>query len=167
MERLTLASLQYLPTAVLFVADLTAQCGTSLADQWKIREELRARFPTKPWLDVLSKADLLEEEIDEANDLMAARQAQQEGSSAGAVEPCFAPDAQPNVAADAIQFVAALPGALRVSSLTGSGVDELKAAMLCMLEAADLRREGVEVWENEEEEDEAASAELAPVAYYD
>lgn len=37
MERLTLASLQHLPTAVLFVADLTGECGTSVADQWRIR----------------------------------------------------------------------------------------------------------------------------------
>lgn len=37
MERLTLASLQHLPTAVLFVADLTGECGTSVADQWQIR----------------------------------------------------------------------------------------------------------------------------------
>ena len=37
MERLTLACLEHLPTAVLFVADLTAECGTSVADQWEIR----------------------------------------------------------------------------------------------------------------------------------
>ncbi len=37
MERLTLASLQHLPTAVLFVADLTGECGTTVADQWAIR----------------------------------------------------------------------------------------------------------------------------------
>jgi len=30
------------------------------ADQWRIRSELRARFPGKPWLDVLSKSDLLQ-----------------------------------------------------------------------------------------------------------
>lgn len=37
MERLTLACLQHLPTAVLVAADLTGQCGTSVADQWRIR----------------------------------------------------------------------------------------------------------------------------------
>jgi hypothetical protein len=37
MERLTLACLQHLPTAVLFVADLTGECGTSVANQWQIR----------------------------------------------------------------------------------------------------------------------------------
>ena len=30
------------------------------ADQWRIRSELRQRFPDKPWVDVLSKADLLQ-----------------------------------------------------------------------------------------------------------
>lgn len=37
MERLTLACLQHLPTAVLFIADLTGECGTSVGDQWRIR----------------------------------------------------------------------------------------------------------------------------------
>jgi len=37
MERLTLACLQHLPTAVLFVADLTGECGTTVANQWLIR----------------------------------------------------------------------------------------------------------------------------------
>lgn len=37
MERLTLACLQHLPSTVLFVLDLTAQCGTSVADQLAIR----------------------------------------------------------------------------------------------------------------------------------
>ena len=37
MERLTLACLNHLPSAVLFVLDLTAQCGTSVQDQLSIR----------------------------------------------------------------------------------------------------------------------------------
>lgn len=37
MERLTLASLQHLPTAMLFVVDLTEGCGTSVGDQRAIR----------------------------------------------------------------------------------------------------------------------------------
>ena len=37
MERLTLAAMQHLPTAVLFVMDLTGECGTSVAAQWRIR----------------------------------------------------------------------------------------------------------------------------------
>ena len=37
MEHLTLACLQHLPTAVLFVTDLTGECGTTVANQWAIR----------------------------------------------------------------------------------------------------------------------------------
>lgn len=37
MELLTLAALDCLPTSVLFVMDLTEECGTSIADQWAIR----------------------------------------------------------------------------------------------------------------------------------
>ncbi|GIL76667.1 hypothetical protein Vretifemale_6225 [Volvox reticuliferus] len=60
MEHLTLAALGYLDTAVLFVIDLTEECGTSVADQWEIRGEVRSRFPDRPWIDVLSKADMLQ-----------------------------------------------------------------------------------------------------------
>ena len=59
MENLTLACLEHLPCTVVFVTDLTAQCGTSVADQLAIRRELLGRFPGMAWLDVLSKADLL------------------------------------------------------------------------------------------------------------
>eukprot|EP00891_Asterochloris_glomerata_P003705 jgi/Astpho2/3705/gw1.00060.28.1_t len=61
MERLTLASLQHLPTAVLFVVDLTEGCGTSVGDQRAIRRDLKRAFPYKLWLDIFSKADLLED----------------------------------------------------------------------------------------------------------
>ncbi|KAG2426728.1 hypothetical protein HYH02_014768, partial [Chlamydomonas schloesseri] len=60
MERLTLAALGCLDSCVLWVGDLTEECGTGVADQWAIRSELRARFPEKPWIDVLSKSDMLE-----------------------------------------------------------------------------------------------------------
>lgn len=143
MERLTLACLQHLPTAVLFVADLTGQCGTSVADQWRIREELRQRFPGKPWVDVLSKADLLEEELDAADQLLGAagaagthtQQQQQVQQQQQGQQP--ASQQQPPVS-DALQFAAALPAALRVSSTSGEGVDALKLAMLQMLEQQPL-----------------------------
>lgn len=48
MERLTLACLNHLPSAVLFVLDLTAQCGTSVQDQLAIRSH-RIATP-HPWL---------------------------------------------------------------------------------------------------------------------
>jgi nucleolar GTP-binding protein len=131
MERLTLASLAHLPTVVMFVADLTGACGTPVAKQWAIRDELRARFPGKPWLDVLSKADLLEEEFDEADALAAVA-----GGAAGA--PAFGRGKSAGGAdADAVAFAAAAHGALRVSSLTGGGIEGLKDAMLaCLAEAA-------------------------------
>lgn len=98
------------------------------------REELRQRFPGKPWVDVLSKADLLEEELDEADRLLA--QQQQQAAAAGQGQ---APQQQqPHTAPSAVQFAAALPGALRVSSMSGAGVGALKGAMLRMLEEHDL-----------------------------
>lgn len=42
---------------------------------------------------------------------------------------------------DAVQFAVRVRGALRVSSTSGSGVDDLKAAMLRMLEQHDLQRQ--------------------------
>lgn len=59
MERLTLACMAHLPSSVLFIMDLTGQCGTSVAAQWDIRRDLRQAFPASPWLDVFTKADLL------------------------------------------------------------------------------------------------------------
>lgn len=65
MEMLTVATLEHLPTASLFVLDMTEGCGCSVQDQWEIRKELLHRFPYKLWIDVITKSDLLEEEIDE------------------------------------------------------------------------------------------------------
>jgi GTP1/Obg family GTP-binding protein len=69
MELLTLATLEHLPTAALFVLDLTEECGCSVQQQWRIRAELLQRFPKKRWLDVVTKADMLEEELDHAQEL--------------------------------------------------------------------------------------------------
>ncbi len=149
MERLTLASLQYLPTAVLFVADLTGECGTSVADQWAIRKELRERFEGKPWLDVLSKADLLEEEFGEADDRNIAKNSSNTNNE----------NVEVGVVNDAIDFAAAVPLAQRVSSLTGHGIDTLKESMLFMLEEYDLNSQGLEAWGDEEEEDGGAEGE--------
>lgn len=107
------------------------------------REELRQRFPGKPWVDVLSKADLLEEELDAADQLLGAagaagthtQQQQQVQQQQQGQQP--ASQQQPPVS-DAVQFAAALPAALRVSSTSGEGVDALKLAMLQMLEQQPL-----------------------------
>ena len=48
------------------------------------REELKARFPDKPWVDVLSKADLLEEELFEADELLRRSAQQQQQQQQGA-----------------------------------------------------------------------------------
>ena len=69
MEQLTIASLEHLPTAALFVFDLTEGCGCSVQEQWLIRAELLQRFPHKLWIDVVTKCDVLEEEIDYADEL--------------------------------------------------------------------------------------------------
>lgn len=61
MEALTLAAMQHLPTAVMYVMDLTGDAGdkcSSIADQLQLRKEVRARFPRRPWIDVVSKVDL-------------------------------------------------------------------------------------------------------------
>jgi nucleolar GTP-binding protein len=96
MERLTLAVLAFLPCGVMFVLDASGGCGVSLADQLTIRSELRTRFPDKPWLDVLSKWDLV-----------------QGGQAAFADDVAVLPD----------QLHA---GALRVSVTSGLGNDQLR-----------------------------------------
>jgi len=61
MEALTLAAMQHLPTAVMYVLDLSGGAGdkcSSIADQIQLRKEVRARFPRRPWIDVVSKYDL-------------------------------------------------------------------------------------------------------------
>ncbi|CAI9764636.1 unnamed protein product [Fraxinus pennsylvanica] len=60
-EKLTLAVLSHLPTAVLYVHDLSGECGTSPSDQFVIYKEIRERFLDHLWLDVVSKCDLLQE----------------------------------------------------------------------------------------------------------
>ena len=61
MESLTLAAMQHLPTAVMYVMDLSGGAGdkcSSVEDQLILRREVRARFPRRPWIDVVSKYDL-------------------------------------------------------------------------------------------------------------
>jgi nucleolar GTP-binding protein len=61
MEALTLAAMQHLPTAVMYVMDLSGEAGdkcSSVADQLQLRREVRDRFPRRPWIDVVAKYDL-------------------------------------------------------------------------------------------------------------
>jgi hypothetical protein len=144
MELLTLAALQHLPSSVVFVADLTEECGTSVADQWAIRRELRARFPAKPWIDVLSKADLLLEvwEVVEQQQLQQQQQQQRsEHSSSSSSSSSSAEDGDGIAAAgdddvqDAVQFAAALADAVRVSSVTEQGLGQLQEGLVQMLQS--------------------------------
>ncbi|KAL5566122.1 hypothetical protein UlMin_029286 [Ulmus minor] len=61
LEKLTLAVLSHLPTAILFVHDLSGECGTSPADQFVIYNEIKERFSDHLWLDAVSKCDLLKD----------------------------------------------------------------------------------------------------------
>ena len=60
MEGLTLAAVEHLPSAVVFVMDLSGTCGPQSAPllQLDVRDTVRARYPDRPWIDVRSKADL-------------------------------------------------------------------------------------------------------------
>jgi len=61
MEALTLAAMEHLPTAVMYVMDLSGGAGdkcSSVEDQLILRREVRKRFPRRPWIDVVSKCDL-------------------------------------------------------------------------------------------------------------
>ncbi|EEC82931.1 hypothetical protein OsI_27892 [Oryza sativa Indica Group] len=72
IERLTLAVLSHLPIAVLYVHDLSEDCGTSVCDQYITYKHIKERFGDRLWLDVISKSDLLDKktssELDGADD---------------------------------------------------------------------------------------------------
>jgi len=75
MEALTLAAMQHLPTAVMYVMDLSGGAGdkcSSVEDQLELRRQMRKRFPRRPWIDVVSKIDLgvVEGAIDELEDIL-------------------------------------------------------------------------------------------------
>ncbi|KAH9292227.1 hypothetical protein KI387_026953, partial [Taxus chinensis] len=59
LEKLTLAALSHLPSAIMFVHDLSGDCGTSASDQFSLYNEIKERFGNQLWMDVVSKADLL------------------------------------------------------------------------------------------------------------
>eukprot|EP00200_Dunaliella_tertiolecta_P002390 CAMPEP_0202338654 /NCGR_PEP_ID=MMETSP1126-20121109/842_1 /ASSEMBLY_ACC=CAM_ASM_000457 /TAXON_ID=3047 /ORGANISM="Dunaliella tertiolecta, Strain CCMP1320" /LENGTH=494 /DNA_ID=CAMNT_0048929073 /DNA_START=348 /DNA_END=1832 /DNA_ORIENTATION=+ len=161
MELLTLAALDCLPTSVLFVMDLTEECGTSIADQWAIRRELRARYTGKPWIDVFSKCDMLVEELQRAGSfreqlqqhLLQEQQAQEVHSQSAQPAAGDSPQVPTSelaeiherldqltnrledvveVYGDASEVAARLPHALAVSSLTEEGIEQLQAAIIDM-----------------------------------
>mmetsp|Transcript_25840 Transcript_25840/g.101970 ORF Transcript_25840/g.101970 Transcript_25840/m.101970 type:complete len:149 (-) Transcript_25840:778-1224(-) len=60
IEKLAIASLQHLQSVIVYVVDLTEDCGMSVEDQLELRRDMREQFlkPAQPWIDVLSKNDL-------------------------------------------------------------------------------------------------------------
>jgi hypothetical protein len=58
--------------------DLTEECGTSVQEQWRIRQEVRERFPHKPWVDVFSKQDVIGDLLVDGLELRAQQEARRE-----------------------------------------------------------------------------------------
>eukprot|EP00850_Spirogloea_muscicola_P003617 SM000014S00405 [mRNA] locus=s14:1097337:1105903:- [translate_table: standard] len=125
IEKLTLAALCHLPTAVLYVHDLTGDCGMSTADQYFLHLSLKERFAERPWIDVVSKSDLLPQPRPE--DTMAANL----GDSM-----------------EAYHQQGPL-GALYVSTETGNGLIELKQRVVELLSASRLWEEYADVPDDE------------------
>jgi len=87
MEELTLAAMAHLPTAVMYVMDLSGGAGdkcSSVEDQLILRRDLRARFPRRPWIDVISKVDLgiVDGASERLAQILEAEQKQREGDAA-------------------------------------------------------------------------------------
>eukprot|EP00250_Pteridium_aquilinum_P016849 c23323_g1_i1 orf=758-2104(-) len=115
IEKLTLAALSHLPTAVLYVHDLTGECGVKVPDQLLLYKEIKEKFHERPWLDVVSKADLLPQSSSTSTDFPS----------------------------DSLDFykVFGPEGSLHVSVQTGMGVDELKQRVLSLLSENFLQQE--------------------------
>ena len=151
MEMLTLASLEHLPTAALFVFDLTEGCGCSVQQQWAIRAELLQRFPHKLWIDVVTKVDVLEEEIDAADEAGSERVPGLDAEPRDSVQAVRCPVSGCLTFPRAVRLYSLwwyrfengghmvqiqwLPHACRVSAVTEEGLDGLKAAVLRLVDA--------------------------------
>ena len=139
MESLTIASLQHLPTAVVFVADLSGLSGddkSSVDDQCAVRKELRTRFPRRPWLDVVSKADLapdasaLEKFVDAVKET--------EGpAAAAAVAAAAVSGAQDGEAEVPFSAAGLAADVLSVSAISGVGLGDAEARIYSMLHQVD------------------------------
>lgn len=115
IEMLTIATLEHLPTCVVFVTDLSGLSGTSIEDQLELREEIYAQFgDRRPWIDVFSKSALVPvlggetdadtQEIWNDDDIARARSAMEK-----------------------------IPNAAVTSADEGWGIDELKERMIKIL----------------------------------
>eukprot|EP00899_Mesostigma_viride_P003617 jgi/Mesvir1/13256/Mv12235-RA.1 len=160
MEKLTLAALTHLPSAVVFVHDRSGLCGTSIDQQYLIYRELRQRFGHRSWIDVLSKCDLPAEPIPAA--LLPAAAATRDGDSADEDEtPAMDEAARQEALERAVTARQGPPGAIPVSLVQETGLDTLKARVLEMLSNSNLYQStgeaGAESWDDglpaEEDED--------------
>lgn len=136
MEMLTVASLEYLPTAVVFVMDLTEECGTNVRDQLSIRNELKQRYGSKVWIDVMSKGDVIQDILDESEQRKRDKQVTLE---------------LPKM--DAADVAAQVDGALIVSALTGAGMEEMKVTVMNKLADLQLEEDNSTGFEEEGEEE--------------
>lgn len=141
IELLTIAALSFLPTSVLFVHDLTEECGTSIEDQYRLYTELKRRFGDKPWIDAVSKSDVLR---------------QQQRNDDDPVSDCG-----PRVATGDLEVYQRRgpAGAIFVSAETGEGMEQLVSNVVSLLakvesvEDGDLEAEAIdeqqisELWE--------------------
>jgi len=61
LDQLTLGSMEHLPTGVTFVFDPypITHGLLSVTEQVELRDKLRKKFPKRPWLDVITKVDLV------------------------------------------------------------------------------------------------------------
>lgn len=119
MEELTLAAMSHLPTAVMYVMDLSGGAGdkcSSVEDQLILRREVRARFPRRPWIDVVSKTDLgiVDGAKERLAQILEAEQQQRGGSNTG------------DDIDDARYFI-------ELSIKEGQGVEELRQEVMRML----------------------------------
>eukprot|EP01082_Thalassiosira_pseudonana_P001327 g1574.t1 g1574 contig10:2369176-2371107(+) len=119
MEELTLAAMSHLPTAVMYVMDLSGGAGdkcSSVEDQLILRREVKARFPRRPWIDVVSKTDLgiVDGAKERLAQILEAEQQQRGGSNTG------------DDIDDARYFI-------ELSIKEGQGVEELRQEVMRML----------------------------------
>lgn len=73
MDQLTMGSMEHLPTGVAFVFDPYPYTHglLDMKQQVALREKLRRKFPRRPWIDVITKIDIEEDEVKEnVEDLM-------------------------------------------------------------------------------------------------
>lgn len=115
IELLTIATLEHLPTCVIFVTDLSGLSGTSVKDQLELREELYNQFAgRRPWIDVFSKAALVPVLGGETDPDMASLWLEEELEEAKSA-------------------LERIPGATQTSADEGWGIDELKDRLAQLL----------------------------------